>query len=80
MKKGLYKAKFVITIEGDKKDKTIKTLSIYDNRIEKYLNDEFIKERGIENFLDIDDLKETTNWTLNGDSSKYKLKWDKVQK
>ena len=65
MKKRLNKAKFIITIESDKNT----------NRIEKYLDDSFIKDRGIENFLNIEDMKETLNWNLNGDDSKYKLKW-----
>ena len=80
MKKSLNKAKFIITIESDKTTKRIKTISVYDNRIEKYLDNTFIKERGIKFFLNVDDLKETLNWNLNGDSSKYKLKWGKSSK
>lgn len=75
MKKRLSNAKFIITVESDKNTKTIKTISVFDNRIEKYLDDSFIKDRGIKYFLNIEDLKETLNWNLNGDSSKYKLKW-----
>lgn len=75
MKKRLSNAKFIINIESDKNTKKIKTISIFDNRIEKYLDNSFIKDRGIEYFLNIEDLKETLNWNLNGDSSKYKLKW-----
>lgn len=75
MKKSLSKAKFIINVESNKATKKIKTISVYDNRIEKYLDDAFIKERGIVYFLNVEDLKETLNWNLNGDSSKYKLKW-----
>lgn len=74
-KKRLSKAKFIINVESDKKTKTIKTISVFDNRTEKHLDYSFIKDRGIEWFLNIDDLKETLNWNLNGDSSKYKFKW-----
>ncbi|TAN67688.1 hypothetical protein WS9_007555 [Paraclostridium sordellii 8483] len=80
MKKSLSKAKFIINVESDKATKKIKTISVYDNRIEKYLDDAFIKERGIVYFLNVEDLKETLNWNLNGDSSKYKLKWGRSSK
>lgn len=81
--KTLHKAKLVITVESYK-DKpivndnphiTIRTVSVYDNRTNEFWNEERIKERGIVNFLNVEDLKETLNWNLNGDSSKYQFKW-----
>lgn len=68
-------AKFVVRVESDKKEHTIKTVSIFDNRIQEYLTDGYIQERGVKDFLDLNDLKETLNWNLNGDSSKYQFKW-----
>ncbi len=68
-------AKFVVRVESDKKERTIKTVSIFDNRNQEYLTDEYIQERNVKDFLDLDDLKETLNWNLNGDSSKYQFKW-----
>ena len=52
-----------------------KTIFAVDNRKGEALTDEYIKERGIENFLNMDDMKETLNWNLNGDSSKFQFKW-----
>jgi hypothetical protein len=72
--KSLSNAKFVITVESNKKDRKIKTISIFDNRTQQY-RPEYIKERGIEWFLNMADMKETLNWNLNGDSSKYQFKW-----
>lgn len=68
-------AKIIVTVEGNKRTKKIKTISAYDNRTKENLTAEYIKERGIESFLDLNDLKETLNWNLNGDSSKYQFKW-----
>lgn len=55
--------------------KAIHTLSVYDNRTKKEWNQNHIHERGIEWLLNMDDMKETLNWNLNGDSSKYQFKW-----
>ncbi|MEK4025463.1 hypothetical protein [Sporosarcina sp. FSL W7-1283] len=73
--KTLNNAKFIIEVESNKNTKEIKTVSIFDNRSQEYLTDEYINERNIKHFLDINDLKETLNWNLNGDSSKYQFKW-----
>lgn len=74
-RKILNDAKLIVTVEGNKETKEIKTISVYDNRTNEYLNKEYIKERNIELFLDIKDMKETLNWNLNGDDSKYQFKW-----
>lgn len=79
-KKTLNNAKFIITVEGNKHTKEIKTISIFDNRTKEELEHEYLKERGIERFLDINDMKETLNWNLNGDSSKFQFKWGQTAK
>lgn len=74
-RKTLHDAKLVIRVESLKGEETITTESVFDNRIGEYWNDEQITERGIKSFINIEDLKETLNWNLNGDSSKYQFKW-----
>ena len=73
--KTISKAKLVVNVESNKQDKSIKTISIFDNRTNKYWTEEQIQERGVFHFQNIEDLKETLNWNLNGDSSKYQFKW-----
>ena len=73
--KTLNKAKLMVKIESNKHTKEIKTISVYDLRTSSYWSKERIRERGVERFINMDDLKETLNWNLNGDSSKYQLKW-----
>ena len=68
-------AKLIVRVESQKGTNEITTVSVYDNRTKEYWNSEQIKERGIQRFLDIEDLKETLNWNLNGDSAKYQFKW-----
>jgi len=86
--KTLHKAKLVVTIESYK-DKLIvednphimiRTVSVYDNRTNEFWSEDKIKERGIENFLNTEDLKETLNWNLNGDSLKYQFRWTQNSK
>ncbi|MFG6378288.1 MAG: hypothetical protein K1W19_08245 [Lachnospiraceae bacterium] len=74
-KKSLISAKLIVNIESNKHTKQIKTVSVFDNRTQSYWTDEQIQERGITRFLNLDDLKETLNWNLNGDSKKYQFKW-----
>ena len=74
-RKTIHNAKFVIEVESDKKTKKLRTISVFDNRTQEYKKEEFIKERNIAWFLDLDDLKQTLNWNLNGDSSKYQFVW-----
>lgn len=85
-RKALHKAKLVIKVEGIKPSSNkswvannphikIKTISVLDNRTNTLWSEDQINERGIKFFLDISDLKETLNWNLNGDSSKYQFKW-----
>jgi hypothetical protein len=78
--KTLNNAKLVVTVESIKGQQTINTMSVFDNRTNEFWNNERIKERGITSFLNIDDLKETLNWNLNGDSSKYQFKWGQTGK
>ena len=46
----------------------------YYYRIQDYWTEKQIQERGIVSFLNLDDLKETLNWNLNGDSKRYQFK------
>ena len=73
--KTLNNAKLVIRVEGNKQTKEIITRGVFDNRTQSYWTDERIHERGIEKFLNMEDMKETLNWNLNGDSSKFQFKW-----
>ncbi len=79
-RKILTNSKLIVKVIGNKTTKKIKTISVYDNRKKEYCSKEYIKERGIEWFLNIEDLKETLNWNLNGDSSKYQFKWGQRDK
>lgn len=74
-RKLLHKAKLVITVESDRCSGLINTISVFDNRTNNYWGAEQIKERGILQFLNTADMKETLNWNLNGDSSLYQFKW-----
>ena len=80
MAKRLSNAKFIVRVESDKNTKQIKTISVIDNRTNEYKDEKFIQDRGISWFLNLDDLKETLNWNLNGDSSKYVFKWGQSSK
>ena len=73
--KTLHNAKLIVRVESNKGEGSIKTISVMDNRTSEYWKDDRISERGIKSFLDIEDLKETLNWNLNGDDSKYQFKW-----
>lgn len=74
-RKILHKAKLVITVESDRCSGLINTISVFDNRANNYWGAEQIKERGISQFLNTADMKETLNWNLNGDGSLYQFKW-----
>ena len=73
--KSLKNAKLVIRVCSDKKTKRITTVSIFDNRTNEFWSKDRIRSRGVEMFLNMDDLKETLNWNLNGDDSKFQFKW-----
>ena len=73
--KTLKNAKLIVKVESNKATNDIKTISVFDNRTKEFWTEKQIKERGITNFLDMEDIKETLNWNLNGDSSKYQFKW-----
>lgn len=68
-------AKLVVTVESDRQTGRIKTVSVFDNRTQEFWSENRIKERGIVWFMNTDDMKETLNWNLYGDSSKYQFKW-----
>ena len=73
--KTLNSAKLIITVESNKGEKSIQTVSVFDNRTNENWTEERIAERNINWFSDTQDLKETLNWNLNGDSLKYQFKW-----
>lgn len=75
MRKSLSNAKIVVTVEGDRRTKVIWTISAFDNRTQTELPQEYIEERGIQRFSDMDDMKETLNWNLNGDKKNFQFKW-----
>ena len=74
-RKSLGNAKLIIDVESNKHTKEIKTKTVFDNRTQKYWTEEQIQERRIVWFLNLSDLKETLNWNLNGDISKFQIKW-----
>lgn len=78
--KTLNNAKLVIKIESNRQTCEIRTVSVFDNRIQAYWSKEQIRERGIAHFLHTDDMKETLNWNLNGDSKKYQFRWGQSAK
>jgi hypothetical protein len=78
--KTLHKAKLVIRVESDRINNIIRTLSVFDNRTQREWTREQIVERGIEEFMNVQHLKETLNWNLNGDESKYQFKWGQSSK
>lgn len=49
----------------------IQTECVYDNRTKKLWSREQVIERGITTFNNESDMKDTLNWNLNGDSTKY---------
>ena len=69
------KAKLIFTVISDKKTHHIRTQSVFDNRTQEEWKDEHINSRGVRDFGDVDDMKATINWCVNGDEDKYKLKW-----
>lgn len=73
--KSLKNAKLVIKVEGNKTTREIITKSVYDNKAQAYWTDEHIQERGIKRFINIEDMIESLNWNLNGDSSKFQFRW-----
>ena len=78
--KTLNNAKLLVRVIGNKETKEIKTMSVFDNREQEFWSPKRIQERGITEFLNMDDMKETLNWNLNGDSSKYQFKWGQSTK
>ena len=78
--KMLHKAKLIIKVNSNRKTRIIETESVFDNRTKSYWSHKQIAERGIIRFLNEEDLKETLNWNLNGNSSKYQFKWAQTGK
>lgn len=84
--KTLKNSKLVVKVISNKETKKFVVESVFDNMTQSYWTDEQISECGIKGFVDngiaylykyngIEELKETLNWNLNGDSSKFKFGW-----
>ena len=69
---------YKVTVESNKATRQLRTLAIEDNDG----NDcnKFIESRGVGSFNDVNDMKDTLNWNLNGDSSKYNFQWGQGDK
>lgn len=74
-KKSIENAKFLVEIFSPKSSKFCETRSVLDLRTNVHWSPEQILERGIKNFNDLQDLKTTLNWNLNGDSGKFRFQW-----
>lgn len=68
-------ADLVIMVRTCKGSKELETVNIFDRRIGSSWPEDRIKERGCMYFGGLDDLKDTTNWCLNCDDSKYVFQW-----
>ena len=68
--------KRIVTVESDKATREIVLISIVNCEMNEDYTDKF-KEMcpSCEAFKDLDDMKESLNWCLNGDSKKYEFKW-----
>lgn len=67
--------KLVIMVTKNNDEKNFVVEDVYDNRTCEEWTVDRMKERGLlDGFLDKDDLKESLNWNLNGDSDKYRIK------
>lgn len=67
--------KLVVKIISNRISNKIVTKFVFDNRTQTFWSKDQIQERGICEFINLDDIKESLNWNLNGDSSKYQFKW-----
>lgn len=74
-KNNIQGAKLVVTLQSQRGSNRLYTISVFDNRQNKEWDSEKIKERGIVNFNDLEDVKATINWCVNGDSAKYQFVW-----
>ena len=75
MKCDTAKAKYVITLQSNKRTHALTTQSVTDQRSDEGWTQEQIQQRGIVNFANLNDMAETLNWNLNGDASKFVYKF-----
>lgn len=75
-------AKFTVTLESNKRTRHFKILQIFDNRICENVTDKHFELSPTfkDGFINADDAMESLNWCLNGDSSKYKIKYGQGNK
>ena len=58
------KSKFIARVSACKDKLVLESLK--DNRTGEFKDKEYIKSRGVQDFLDYNDMVETLNWNLNG--------------
>ena len=64
-KRDTSKAKFAVVLDSSLKDKTVKTLSITRLKTQEVLTQEYLEERGVTIFSDLEDAINTLCWNLN---------------
>lgn len=69
---------YKVTVESDKATHQLRTLAINDEHGNNC--NELIESRGVGSFNDVNDMKDTLNWNLSGDSSKYRFQWGQGDK
>lgn len=69
------KAKLIVTVTSNRGTDRIQTAAVHDTRTDRDWTPEQIKARGITDFLNLADLRESLNWNLNGDARKYRFSW-----
>lgn len=75
MAKSKTEAKLIVTVKTKGRGDKIHTVAVHDNRTGKDWTPEQIEGRGICDFLDLNDLKESLDWNVNGDPGKYCFNW-----
>ena len=71
--KTLNRATWICKVVSENKG-MINMESLMLNGTGEYMPHSYIEERGIRSFINADDMKESLNWDLNGDSSKFCFK------
>ena len=81
MAKHINNAKFVVTLESNKNTHKLKTISIFDNRVNRDRTEDVHKDKpALKSFGDLADMKESLNWCLYCDDTKYRVKFGQGNK
>ena len=68
--------KYTVILRSNRpSDDGFETLSIRNEQTNENWDSEHIEDRGVVKFQNLDDVKKTLNWNLNGDEELYKQKW-----